>query len=218
MKAAAAMQHPHRATVAQLPRCIYEIQVSQVTSLNSTFLLYHLITVGGDYAPQHTSDLVRWPLLLKYGGVYAYVGMMQIGDLNRLWEATVGDPASRFEILTYNAGGVEERSLTNYFLCSARNNPLFARCHRLLLQLWAADGGKTSTEGMHSTPLLKGIPLMGVGASYTIQGEDKKIGPEEVSRMLTDYIIRRCWGRIPIPISTSQMITSRDNDSQNNPN
>jgi len=147
-------------------------------------------TIGGDYAPQHTSDLVRWPLLIKYGGVYADVGLMQIGDLDRLWSATVGNPASQFELLSYNAGGVEERSLTNYFLCSGRNNPLFVRCHKLLLKLWAADGGKTSTDGMHSSPLLKGVPLMGEGASYTIEDGEKKIGPEEASRMLTDYIIQ----------------------------
>jgi hypothetical protein len=145
-------------------------------------------SIGGDYGLQHTSDLVRWPLLLKYGGVYADVGMIQIGDLDRLWRETVGNPASRFEVLSYNAGGVEERSLTNYFLASGRNNPLFARCHRLLLELWAADGGKTSTEGMHSSPLLKEIPLM--GDSFTIQEDGKTIGPEEVSRMLTDYIIQ----------------------------
>lgn len=145
-------------------------------------------TIGGDYAPQHTSDLVRWPLLLKYGGVYADVGMIQIGDLDRLWRETVGNPASRFEVLSYNAGSVEERSLTNYFLASCRNNPLFVRSHQLLLQLWAADGGKVSTEGMHASPLLRGIPLM--GGSFTIEEEGRKTGAEEVSRMLTDYIIQ----------------------------
>jgi len=59
------------------------------------------------------SGLVRWPLLLKYGGVYADVGMIQIGDLDRLWCETVGDPASppsRFEVLSYNVSGVKERS------------------------------------------------------------------------------------------------------------
>lgn len=145
-------------------------------------------TIGGDYAPQHTSDLVRWPLLLKYGGVYADVGLIQIGDLDRLWRETVGDPASRFEVLSYNSGGVEGRSLMNYFLMSGRNNPLFARCHRLLLALWAADGGKVSTEGMHDSPLLRGVPLM--GGEFTIEEEGRKIGEEEVSRMLTDYIIQ----------------------------
>lgn len=146
-------------------------------------------TIGGDYAAQHTSDLVRWPLLLKYGGVYADVGMIQIGDLDRLWNETVANPASRFEVISYNAGGVEGRALTNYFLGSRRDNPLFARCHRLLLELWAADGGRTTTDGMHASPLLKGVPLM--GGEYTIEEEDGTIiGPEETSKLLTDYIIQ----------------------------
>ncbi|GAD93483.1 conserved hypothetical protein [Paecilomyces variotii No. 5] len=146
-------------------------------------------SIGGDYAPQHTSDLVRWPLLLKYGGVYADVGLIQIGDLDRLWRETVGDPTSRFEIIAYNTGSVEERSLSNYFLCSGRNNPLFARCHRLFLELWAADGGKTSTEGMHRSPLLKGVPL--IGGWFTIENEDGTVvNAEESAKILTDYIIQ----------------------------
>ncbi|MCJ1412160.1 hypothetical protein MMC19_006252 [Ptychographa xylographoides] len=146
-------------------------------------------TIGGDYAAQHTSDLVRWPLLLKYGGVYADVGMIQIGDLDRLWCETLGNPASRFEVFAYDGAAAHGHSLTNYFLASRRRNPLFERCHQLLLQLWDADGGKVSTEGMHSSPLLKGIPLMGED-SMSIEEEGQTIGPEEVSRMLTDYIIQ----------------------------
>jgi hypothetical protein len=148
-------------------------------------------TIGGDYAPQHTSDLVRWPLLLKYGGIYADVGMMQIGDLERLWNATIGDPSSPYEVLSYSAGPPDSYSLANYFLCARPNNPLFLRCHKLLLELWAADGGRTDTEGMHTSPLLKGVPMMGSKSSFTIVEEGKEtIGPEEVSRMLTDYIIQ----------------------------
>lgn len=145
-------------------------------------------TIEGRYAAQHTSDLVRWPLLLKYGGVYADVGMIQIGDLDRLWNETVGDPASGFEIVTYNAGKEDERSLTNYFLAARPNNPLFERSHRLLLKLWGEDGGRTSTDGMHSSPLLKGVPMM--GGSFTIEEDGKTIEAEEVGRMLTDYIIQ----------------------------
>lgn len=145
-------------------------------------------TIGGDYAPQHTSDLVRLPLLLKYGGVYADVGMMQIGDLDRLWNETVGNPESRFQVLSYNAGDEEEYSLTNYFLVSGRKNPLFERSHKLFLALWAADGGKESTEGMHSSPLLKGVKLM--GGDFTIKEDDRVIGAEGTSKILTDYIIQ----------------------------
>ena len=147
-------------------------------------------TIGGDYAAQHTSDLVRWPLLLKYGGVYADVGFIQIGDLDRLWRETIGNPSSPFEVLSYEAGGVIGGGigLMNYFFASGRDNPFFARCHRLLLQLWDADGGKTNTVGMHGSVLLKGVPLM--GGEYTIEEEGKSIGKEEVSRIMTDYIIQ----------------------------
>lgn len=149
-------------------------------------------TIGGDYAPQHTSDLVRWPLLLKYGGVYADVGLMQIGDIDAIWNKTIGDPTSPWEVFSYNAGGPSERSLTNYFLCSGKNNALFERCHKLFLELWAADGGKTSTEGMCDSPLLKGVPHMGKNSLPAIVNEDgSTIDSEGVGRMLTDYIIQQ---------------------------
>lgn len=145
-------------------------------------------TIGGDYAPQHTSDLVRWPLLLRYGGVYADVGLLQIGDLDRIWHETIFNPASRFEVLSFNCGSEEERVLANHFLMSRRNNPLFARCQKLFLALWAADGGKDSTDGMNSNPLLKGVPLL--GEDLTFEEDGKTIEPAEASKRLTDYIIQ----------------------------
>ncbi|KAH0496033.1 hypothetical protein TgHK011_009551 [Trichoderma gracile] len=145
-------------------------------------------TIDGRHAYQHFSDLVRFPLLLKYGGVYADMGVIQIGDLDQVWNTTIGDPNSPYEILTYNMGGVEERGMTNYFLASERNNPFFLRCHKLLLALWAADGGKANTEGMHASPLLKGVPLMDTGLSMEEDG--RVYGREETAQMLTDYIIQ----------------------------
>lgn len=135
-------------------------------------------TLTGAYALQHYSDLVRWPLLLKHGGIYVDVGLMPIGDLDRLWDATVGDPGSRWEILSNNAAGPGEYDLTNYLLCATRDNPVFRRCHRLLLALWAEGGGKTSTGGMCGSPLLRGLPLLG----RNLSGQD--------SRDLSDYIIQ----------------------------
>ncbi|RAK72656.1 glycosyltransferase [Aspergillus fijiensis CBS 313.89] len=142
-------------------------------------------TIGGTYAPQHTSDLVRFPLLLRYGGVYADVGFIQIGDLDRLWIETIANPASRFEVLSYFTGLPDQRGLTNYFLAARKDNPLFLRCHKLLLKLWE---GKTSTDGMHASPLLKGVPLM--GGSFKIEEGSKIIDEEETSKLLTDYIIQ----------------------------
>lgn len=154
--------------------------------------------ITGTYARQHTSDLVRWPLLLRYGGLYADVGLMQIGDLDRLWEETVGCSGAhpvtgrRYEVLSFHMGPAgddegageavraERYNLTNYFLCSRRDNPLFLRCHRLLLALWAEDGGRTSTEGMHLSPLLRGLSLFSTGSEH----------PTDVQIALSDYIIQ----------------------------
>jgi hypothetical protein len=146
-------------------------------------------TLTGPYALQHTSDLVRWPLLLRYGGVYADVGLMQIGDLDKLWNDIIANPDSPYEVLSYTSIDSNFYNLCNYFLAALPDNALFARCHSLLLALWGADGGKSSTEGMHASPLLQGTPLM--GGKFTITEEDGTfIGPDEVSRILTDYIIQ----------------------------
>ena len=106
--------------------------------------------------------------------MYADVGLIQIGDLDRLWHETVGNPSSPFEVLSYDAGGIGLVGLTNYFLASGRDNPFFERCHRLLLKLWDADGGKTSTKGMLCSVLLKGVPL--TGGEFTIEEEGGILG------------------------------------------
>ncbi|KAF3768618.1 hypothetical protein M406DRAFT_249609 [Cryphonectria parasitica EP155] len=141
-------------------------------------------TITGKYALQHTSDLVRFPLLNRYGGAYADVGLMAIGDLDALWEATVGssDPhpvtGKRYEVVSYQAGVDDAPDLTNYFLASRPGNAFFTRCHELFMALWDADGGHTSTEGMHLSPLLDGISLLGKDLTSDTQ------------TALSDYIIQ----------------------------
>lgn len=143
--------------------------------------------IGGDHAPQHTSDLVRFPLLVKYGGVYADVGMLQIGDLDGLWNSTIGNPDSPYDVISYIMLEDERGGLTNYFLASNINNPLFLRSHRLLLKLWE---NKSSTEGMHTSPLLGGLKPMGENSDLTFEENGKVYPHEEVRKMLSDYIIQ----------------------------
>jgi hypothetical protein len=144
-------------------------------------------TLSGSHALQHTSDLVRWPLLLRYGGVYADVGLMQIGDLDRLWNDTVGNPDSPYTVLSYQGGNDDEYALTNYFLCSNRGNPLFQRAHDLFLALWAEEGGKVDTVGMRNSPLLAGVPMM---TAPSFEEDRRTYSVEEASALLTDYIIQ----------------------------
>ncbi|KAJ5719155.1 hypothetical protein N7493_007610 [Penicillium malachiteum] len=145
--------------------------------------------LSGPFPLQHTSDLVRFPLILKYGGIYADVGLMCIGDVDTLWDRTINNPHSVYEILSYTSANEGMYNLLNYFLGGMPGNEFFRRCHELLLALWAEDGGKESTEGMHASGILSGVKLM--GGAFTIEEEDGSVIPaDEASRMLTDYIIQ----------------------------
>ncbi|EPS32627.1 hypothetical protein PDE_07587 [Penicillium oxalicum 114-2] len=137
-------------------------------------------TIGGHHIAQHTSDLVRFPLLVQHGGVYADVGLLMIGDLDRLWTETVANPTSSKEVISFR---FENLGLTNYFLCARRNTAFFDRCHRLFLKLWE---NKTSTEGMCKSPLLKGVPILESPKGFEKDG--KTYTKDEASHILTDYI------------------------------
>lgn len=145
-------------------------------------------TLTGTYAVQHCSDLVRFPLLIKYGGVYTDVGFMQIGDLDRMWNNTIANPDSPYDVLSYNSGSSSEYQLMNYFLATGKDNPLFVRFHRLLLALWSADGGRLESTGMHKSLLLKGTPMMSADVGFEENGHKYTI--EETNEILTDYIIQ----------------------------
>lgn len=144
-------------------------------------------TISGTYAKQHTSDLVRWPLLLRHGGVYADAGMMQIGDMDRLWNETIGNPQSPIEVIGYNCDVDTIYDLANYCMCCGPGNALFERCHRLLLKLWE---GRTSTDGLHKSPLLVDVPPMKESNNLSFEEDGKVYGPVEVHAMLSDYIIQ----------------------------
>ncbi|TQV91521.1 capsule polysaccharide biosynthesis protein [Cordyceps javanica] len=146
-------------------------------------------TICGDYPAQVNSDLVRFPLLLRYGGLYADTGVLPIGDLNRLWNETVANVESPYEILTF--GEAKGQTVTNYFMAGQRENIFFQHCHRFLIKLWGENGGRTSPSGIHRSPLFKGLPLAGEGNTGLTWTEDgRTITLDEGRRILTDYLFQ----------------------------
>lgn len=146
-------------------------------------------TISSDYPAQVNSDLVRFPLLLHYGGLYADTGVLPIGDVDRLWNETVANAKSPYEIFTF--GQAKGQTVTNYFMAGQRNNVFFQRCHKFLIKLWAENGGRTSTAGMHRSPLFTGLPLAGednAGLTWTENG--RTIALDEGRRILTDYLFQ----------------------------
>ncbi|KAF9264009.1 hypothetical protein L218DRAFT_958828 [Marasmius fiardii PR-910] len=140
----------------------------------------------GAYVGQHTSDLVRYPLLLKYGGVYLDVGILQFGDLNWLWEQVISNPESPYDYAGFTMSVPPEISIVNFAMMCGPNNPLVSRAHKILLKLWE---GKTTTTGMHKHPLVRHVPLMVVPKEILL--EDDGGGSTVVNdSVMTDYAIQ----------------------------
>ncbi|KAF1847774.1 uncharacterized protein K460DRAFT_278401 [Cucurbitaria berberidis CBS 394.84] len=148
-------------------------------------------TLNGNYAAQHTSDLIRYPLLLKYGGIYLDVGILQFGDLNWLWTEHIANPDSPYDFAGFTMGDPPDIQIVNFALMCGPNNPLVRRAHYILLKLWE---GKTNTTGMHSHPLVSHVPLMRV--PQEVQVDDEEQGKMVINdAVMTDYAIQiQCMG------------------------
>jgi hypothetical protein len=148
-------------------------------------------TNDGGYPAQHTSDLVRYPLLLKYGGVYLDVGILQFGDLDQLWTQHIASPSSPHDFAGFTMGDAPDLNIVNFALICTPNNPLVQRAHSILLRLWE---GKTNTGGMHKHPLVSHVPLMRVPQEVVIEEEGKEKMVINDAAM-TDYAIQiQCMG------------------------
>ncbi|KAH7313619.1 hypothetical protein B0I35DRAFT_435555 [Stachybotrys elegans] len=149
-------------------------------------------TIGGGFVAQHTSDLVRFPLLLRYGGAYLDVSLLQFGDLNWLWDQHLANPDSPYEFSGYTMGDPPEHiSIVNFAMMAIADCPLVLRAHRILLKLWE---GKTSTAGAHASPLVSHVPLMRVPDGL-VQSEDGQEKMDINDEGMTDYAIQiQCFG------------------------
>jgi hypothetical protein len=149
-------------------------------------------TLNGGYAAQHTSDLIRYPLLLKYGGIYLDMGILQFGDLNWLWTEHIANPASPYDFAGFTMGDPPDGiSIVNFAFMSGPNNPLVSRAHYILLKVWE---GKTNTIGTHHHPLVNHVPLMHVPQEVVV--EDGENGTMVINdEAMTDYAIQiQCMG------------------------
>lgn len=170
------------------------LNVSRYIDTSSTWVVpaaFTKCTLNGGYAAQHTSDLIRYPLLLKYGGVYLDVGILQFGDIDSLWSEKIANPDSLYDFAGFTLGDAPELSIVNFAFMCGPNNPLVRRAHYILLKVWE---GKTNTTGAHKHPLVSHAPLMHVPQEVVVDdaGQGKMIINDEV---MTDYAIQiQCMG------------------------
>lgn len=170
------------------------LNVSNFIDTSSRSVVPEAFTNGsldGNYAAQHTSDLVRYPLLLKYGGIYLDVGILQFGDLDRLWTEHIANPNSAYDFAGFTMGDPPDLQIVNFALMCGPDNPLVWRAHRILLKIWE---GKTNTTGAHKHPLVSHVPLMRVPQEVVVdsEGQEKMVINDEA---MTDYAIQiQCMG------------------------
>ncbi|RYC64379.1 hypothetical protein CHU98_g1848 [Xylaria longipes] len=112
---------------------------------------------GPDVGP-HSGDLVRLPLIWKYGGVWIDVGTFLFRNIDDICWKQIEDPASPYEV----AGFVIEMRpgvdcMLNGFIAAKRGNPFIKRWHNIYLALWE---GVTNARGFHKHPLLRHLPLL----------------------------------------------------------
>lgn len=149
-------------------------------------------TLDGTYSAQHTSDLIRYPLLLKYGGIYLDVGVLQYGDLDWLWTEHITNPESPYDFFGFTMGDRPDGiSIVNFGFMCARDNPLVRRAHHILLKVWE---GKTNTTGASKHELVAHVPLMHVPQEVVVddEGQGKMVINDEA---MTDYAVQiQCMG------------------------
>ncbi|KAI1827035.1 capsular polysaccharide synthesis protein-domain-containing protein [Xylaria intraflava] len=115
-------------------------------------------TMDGPSVGQHLADLVRLPLLWKYGGVWMDAGTFLFRHLDDICWKQIENPATPYEMagfLIETRPGVD--CMLNGFIATKRGNPFIKRWHDIYVALW---DGATNAQGFHKHPLLRHLPLL----------------------------------------------------------
>ncbi|KAL6693370.1 hypothetical protein J3F84DRAFT_396292 [Trichoderma pleuroticola] len=106
----------------------------------------------------HMGDLVRLPLLWKYGGIWMDVGLLLLRHVDDICWKRIEDPASPYELSALALMHLPDTyTPLNGFLATKRNNPFIKRWHDIYVALWTE--GVTNATGFHKHPLLRHLPI-----------------------------------------------------------
>lgn len=115
-------------------------------------------TMDGSHKAQHTSDLMRLPLLFEHGGVWMDVGNMLHTHLDDLfWNAL--SSSDQYEIgLWIITGQIRKKwgSFGNFMLAARKGSLFIKNWHNGYKELW---NGRTNERGFHKHPLIQEIGI-----------------------------------------------------------
>lgn len=116
-------------------------------------------TMKGRHAAQEASDLVRTPLLYKYGGMYMDVSNILHTHLDTLFWNALTAPDSPYEMGIWLICGQIRKQWGSFgnFMMAARKGCVFVKNWAdSYKEVWK---GHTSVDGFHKMPLLRDIGL-----------------------------------------------------------
>ncbi|KYK54378.1 putative capsule polysaccharide biosynthesis protein [Drechmeria coniospora] len=139
--------------------------------------------MDGPTVGQHQADLIRLPLLWKYGGIWLDVGTILFCHVDGLCWKQIEDPETPYEMAACAMElrpGVDQ--MTNTFIAARRGNPFVKRWHDIFVAIWGSETNAFATS-FHTHPLVSHIPLPSLPA-------DKLSCPEPTISMefLSDYL------------------------------
>ncbi|KAH8674267.1 glycosyltransferase [Xylariales sp. PMI_506] len=115
-------------------------------------------TMNGRHMGPHQADLIRLPLLWKYGGVWIDAGTFLFRHVDDICWKQIEDPASPYEmagfVIEMQSG---EDAMLNGFIATKRNNMFIKYWHDIFLSLWK---GATNSHDFHKHPLINHLPLL----------------------------------------------------------
>ena len=148
--------------------------------------------MDGPFVGPHMGDLVRLPLLWKYGGVWMDVGTMLFRDLDDICWDKITDPASPYELGGYCVDFRQDyASMINGFLACQSGNPFIKRWHDIYLSLWKHE--TTNSVGFHKLPLLSHVRPIEVPKDRPIDDIEKITPLEEMLDYLAHFL---CFERL----------------------
>lgn len=113
-------------------------------------------TMTGEHVGQHSSDLIRLPLLYLHGGVWIDVGFMLFRSLDSLCWDVLANPADPRELAAFAISmGPKVGMVFNGFLAARKGCVCVEYWHNTFLEVWRHTKG---TAGMHKHPLLRHLP------------------------------------------------------------
>lgn len=127
----------------------------------------------GSHKGQHSSDLVRVPLVYVYGGVWMDIGFKLFKSLDSLLWNALEDPTTPYEVAIFNLAGPGITLVFNGLFAARKGSHCMRYWHTIFQEVWK---NAVISQGLHQHPLLRHLPEFqlvsaGQSPSYALFGD-----------------------------------------------